>query len=173
MIITKTKRKILIVKLEVTKHERFKPFEIRLPSNVKMVTGILVTASGSRTSGMLSLQANGKADVFHVTQVLEDGIELSDEALLNIEDAQFDSDKAWVTGYVPKMRTVHVEGDTTIINAWFKGEAFLHPFVIRVYVECELAEELEEVIADEKVFTERRSKADATEDWLAPMEIHL
>lgn len=43
MIITKTKRRIIITKLEVTKLERFKPFEIRLPANVKKVTGIAVT----------------------------------------------------------------------------------------------------------------------------------
>jgi hypothetical protein len=173
MIITKTKRKILIVKLDVTRHERFKPFEIRLPSNVTIITGVLVTSAGSPVSGTLSLQANGKTDVFHVAQVLEDGIEPSDEALLNIEDAQFDSDKAWVTGYVPKLRAVHVEGDTTIINAWFRGESFHHPFVIRVYVECELAEELEEVIADENVGTEQRTKANRVIDPLEPMEIHL
>lgn len=47
MIVTKTTRKIIIVKLEVNKLERFKPFEIRLPANVKKVTGILVTASAT------------------------------------------------------------------------------------------------------------------------------
>jgi hypothetical protein len=47
MIITKTKRKIIIAKLEVTRPERFRPFEIRLPSNVKKITGILVTTSAT------------------------------------------------------------------------------------------------------------------------------
>lgn len=47
MITTKIKRKIIITKIEVTKLERFKPFEIRLPSNVKRVTGVLVTASAT------------------------------------------------------------------------------------------------------------------------------
>jgi hypothetical protein len=54
-------------------------------------------------------------------QVQEDGIESSDEALCLVEDSQFDGDKAWVTGNVPKMKPVHIEGDTSIINAWFKG----------------------------------------------------
>jgi hypothetical protein len=45
MIITKTKRKIIIAKLEINKLERFKPFEIRLPANTKKITGIVVTAS--------------------------------------------------------------------------------------------------------------------------------
>lgn len=47
MITTRTKRRIIVVKFEVNKLERFKPFEIRLPSNVKKVTGILVTTSAS------------------------------------------------------------------------------------------------------------------------------
>ncbi|MBX2956301.1 MAG: hypothetical protein KF846_09100 [Cyclobacteriaceae bacterium] len=51
MIITKTKRRIIIAKLEVNKLERFKPFEIRLPANVKKVTGILVTTSATWEPG--------------------------------------------------------------------------------------------------------------------------
>ena len=47
MIITKTKRKIVITKLEVTRLERFRPFEIRLPANVKKITGILATTSAA------------------------------------------------------------------------------------------------------------------------------
>jgi hypothetical protein len=47
MIVTKTKRKIIVVKFDVNKLERFKPFQIRLPSNVKKITGILVTTSAS------------------------------------------------------------------------------------------------------------------------------
>ena len=45
MIVTKTKRRFIITKLEVDKLERFKPFEIRLPANVTNVTGIAVTTS--------------------------------------------------------------------------------------------------------------------------------
>ena len=119
--------------------------------------------------GNVSFQANDKMDVFHVAQVREDGIESSDEALFQIEDSQFDSDKAWVSGNVPKMKSVHIEGDTSIINAWFKGELFTTPFVITVYIECEMTEELEEVIADEEI------EQDASErmDYLEPMEINL
>ncbi len=95
--------------------------------------------------GTISFQANSKSDVFYVAQVSLDGISPSDETLLNVEDTQFDSDKSWVTGDVPKMREVFIEGDTTVINAWFKGETFDKDFVVRVYVEYELAEELEEV----------------------------
>lgn len=51
MIITKTRRKIIITKLELDKLERFKPFEIRLPANVKKVTGIAVTTSAKWEPG--------------------------------------------------------------------------------------------------------------------------
>jgi hypothetical protein len=45
MITTRSKRKTIITKVEITKLEKFKPFEIRLPANVKKITGVLVTAS--------------------------------------------------------------------------------------------------------------------------------
>ena len=123
----------------------------------------------SNVLGNISFQANDKMDVFHVAQVVNEGIEPSDNTLLQIEDSQFDSDKAWVTGNVPKIKPVHIEGDTSIINAWFKGETYQDPFVITVYVECETAEELEEVTADEEIEQDKRTK----NDFLEPMEINL
>lgn len=120
-------------------------------------------------TGTVSFQSNDKMDVFYVAELQEDGIESSDEALNQIEDSQFDSDKAWVTGNVPKIKSVHVEGDTSIITGWFKDKSFEHPFLITVYVECETAEELDDVIADEEV---ERDKSEKT-DFLESMEIHL
>lgn len=120
-------------------------------------------------TGTVSFQANDKMDVFYVARLKEEGIESSDESIIQVEYSQFESDKAWVTGNVPKMKPVHVEGDTSIINAWFKGETYENPFVITVYVECETAEELEGVIADEKIEQDESEKA----DFLEPMEIHL
>jgi len=120
-------------------------------------------------TGTVTFQANDKTDVFHVTAIKESGIEQSDEAFMLIEDSQFESDKAWVNGNVPTIKPVHVEGDTSIINAWFKGEVFESAFVIIVYVECETAEELEAVISD----NELKNIANPEDDWLAPMEINL
>ena len=120
-------------------------------------------------TGTVSFQANDKMDVFYVARLKEEGIESSDESIIQVEDSQFEVDKAWVTGNVPKMKPVHVEGDTSIVNAWFKGESFDNPFVITVYVECETAEELEEVTADEELEQSKNDKADCLE----PTEIHL
>ncbi|MFZ6012306.1 MAG: hypothetical protein ACOYXT_18330 [Bacteroidota bacterium] len=173
MIVTSTKRKIIITRFEVKKLERFKPFEIRLPANVKKLTGILVTASGSKASGTISFQANDRMDVFHVAQVFENGIEPSDEALFNVEDSQFGSDKVWVTGNVPKLRAINVEGDTTIVNGWFKGKTFDQPFTVRVYVECELVEELEKVRADGKKREDGSDNSSSAPSIYDPIEIHL
>ena len=123
----------------------------------------------SNVLGNISFQANDKMDVFHVAQVVNEGIEPSDNTLLQIEDSQFDNDKAWVTGNVPKIKPVHIEGDTSIINAWFKGETYQDPFVITIYVECETAEELEEVTADEVIEQDKNER----NDFLDPMEINL
>ena len=120
-------------------------------------------------TGTVSFQANDKMDVFYVARLKEEGIESSDESIIQVEDSQFESDKAWVTGNVPKIKPVHVEGDTSIINAWFKGETYQDPFEITVYVECETAEELEEVTADEEIEQDKRSR----NDFLEPVEINL
>lgn len=119
--------------------------------------------------GTVTFQSNDKMDVFHVALVREDGVEASDEAILNVEDTQFESDKAWVTGKVPRIKPVNIEGDTAMITAWFKGEEFDKSFVLTVYVECELAEELQEVIADEKIEEEEGEGS----DYLEPVEINL
>ena len=120
-------------------------------------------------AGTVSFQANDKMDVFYVARLKEEGIESSDESIIQVENSQFESDKAWVTGNVPKMKPVHVEGDTSIINAWFKGETYENPFVITVYVECETAEELEEVRADEEIEQDKSER----NDFLEPVEINL
>lgn len=120
-------------------------------------------------TGTVTFQANDKTDVFHVIAIKEMGIEPSDETFMLIEDSQFDSDKAWISGNVPAIKPVHVEGDTSIIHAWFKGEVFESAFVITVYVECETAEELAAVISD----SELKNIANQENDYLAPMEINL
>lgn len=41
----KTKKKIVVYKLSVNELERHRQFEIKLPANVKKVTGIILTVS--------------------------------------------------------------------------------------------------------------------------------
>lgn len=119
--------------------------------------------------GTVSFQANDKNDVFYVTDLAEAGLEPSDETLIQVEDTQFESERAWVTGDVPQIKPVHVEGDTSIVHAWIKVEKFERPFVVTVYIECETAEELEEVRADEPIERELTAYA----DLLDPIEINL
>jgi hypothetical protein len=45
MIVTRIKYKYAVVKVDINKLERFLPIDVRLPANVKRVTGVLVTAS--------------------------------------------------------------------------------------------------------------------------------
>lgn len=116
--------------------------------------------------GTVTFQANDQEDIFCIAEVREDGIEISDETLLNVEEPQFDSDKAWVTGKLPKLKPVNIEGDTALLHTWFKGERFDHPFVITIYVECELTEELQAVALE-------RMEDEDTKADLEPQEIHL
>jgi hypothetical protein len=172
MIITKVKRKHVITKVEVTKLERFKPIEIRLPSNIVRITGLLGTASANalvplplERLGLISFQASDKTDVFHIAEVCECGIQLSDESLTEIEEAMFESDHAWSNGYVPRFKEVNIDGDNVFIRAWLKGEKFDAPYTIKIYVEYEGAEELIGVVAED--YTEAEDK------HLEPQEINL
>ena len=116
------------------------------------------------TTRTVSFQANNSLDIFQVLEVREDDVEQSDEALINVKDLQFDSDKPWVTGNVPQMIPVNVEGDTIMIHALFKGEYFDKAYTLRIYVEYE---ETETLIAEEK-------EVSTVDDCiLEPQEIHL
>lgn len=114
--------------------------------------------------GTISFQSNDNSDVFLVEEVREVTEELSDENLIGIDDLQFDSDMPWVSGRVPEMKPVTVDGDTTVINAWFKGDPDSYrddkSFVIRVYVEYEEAEELVDVEIEKEVGADTKSDLD-------------
>ncbi|HEY9008090.1 MAG TPA: hypothetical protein VIM75_18240 [Ohtaekwangia sp.] len=142
MIVTKIKRKTRVAAVAISKPERYKPIDIRIPSNVTRITGILVTTSAAwRDVGTVTLQAYDSTDIFYMDFVTPDSIALSDEALLNIEDSGFDSDQPWVTGHVPQLKPVQIAGDNVYLKAWFKGGVYREPFMLNIYVEFEAVEE--------------------------------
>lgn len=111
--------------------------------------------------GTISFQANDNSDVFLVEEVRENNTEPSDENLLGIDDPQFDSDMPWITGRVPVMKPVMVEGDTASIHAWFKGDPDSYrddkSFVITIYLECEEAEVLVDVKTEKEHGVDEKS----------------
>lgn len=110
--------------------------------------------------GTISFQTNDNSDVFLVEEVRENNVEPSDENLMGIDDLQFDSEMPWITGRLPTMKSVSVEGDTRLIHAWFKGNKFDQSFVIRIYVEYEEAEELVAVETEKEQGADDRSDLD-------------
>lgn len=46
-ITTRVKRNFVVLHLTIEYPEKFKPFEVKLPANVRRVTGIMVTASAT------------------------------------------------------------------------------------------------------------------------------
>ena len=174
MIVTRTKRRYTVIPVEITTAVRFRLIDIRLPSNVARVTGLLVTASASTLAslsterlGLVSFQANDKSDVFHVAEVCDTGVQITDETVLGIDEPLPELDHAWVSGNVPRFHPVDIAGDNMIMRAWLKGENYQVPFTLKVYIEYQEAEELivEEVTASEQ------SASQYSE--LAPLEIHL
>lgn len=92
--------------------------------------------------GFVTLQSNDYADVFyHRGLDYADEVQ-SDETMIGVEDPQLESNRPWVVGSLPESTPVNIDGDAGVIHGWFMGESYTEPFVIRVYVEYELAEEL-------------------------------
>jgi hypothetical protein len=142
MIVTKTKRRTVITTVEVSKLERYKPIDIRVPSNATCITGILVTTSASwQNVGTLTIQASDQSDIFYTCYISPNNVVQSDEQIHWIEDSVTDSHRPWVTGHVPKLKPVQIAGDNVYLRAWFKGVVFADPFMLNVYVEYETAEE--------------------------------
>lgn len=102
--------------------------------------------------GQVFFQSNDMKDVFQVIELYERGDDTPDEELMGIiADLQFHNAYEYVTGRVPKMFPVEIEGDTVSIRAWFRGEYFDAAFYLTVYVEYEETEELLTVEHEEKI----------------------
>ena len=142
MIVTRIKRKTIITSVQISKPERYKPIDIRLPSNVTRITGILVTTTATwQNAGTVTLLAYDSSDIFFMDFVTPGNIVPSDEALMGIEDSVIDSDKPWVSGKVPQLNPVRIAGDNVCLKAWFKGSEYDKPFTLTIYIEVEAAEE--------------------------------
>jgi len=140
MIVTETKRRTIITMIDIDKPERFKPIDIRIPSNATSITGVLVTTTASwSNSGTVTLQAGDGADVFHVASIGEHNDAISDEALMSFSDPIVHT--PWITGNIPELHPADIDGDNVLIRAWFKGADYQRPFTIRIYVQYEGAEE--------------------------------
>lgn len=121
-------------------------------------------ADGGRY-GTISFQANNSLDIFQVLEMRSEDSQVSDEALIKVKDLQFDSDKPWVTGNVPRMIPVNVEGDTIQVHALIKAECFSEPYTLRIYLEYE---ESEALVSETDETTTKNEDCD-----LEPQEIHL
>lgn len=115
----------------------------------------------------VTFQSNDRADIFHQIVLPSIDLGVSDGTLAGLETVNVDGDDPWITGSVPRFHPVNIEGDTMLIQAWFRGERFDGPYRLRVYVEYEETEELIDVVAEEQSDEDKR--------WacLQPQEIHL
>lgn len=91
--------------------------------------------------GTLTLQALDRADVFLSEDVFLAGVKNSDEIICEIPEPGFEDDKAWVTGNVPSTIPVSVDGDTSVVYGWYKGETVPYPYQVRIYIVYEEVEE--------------------------------
>lgn len=91
--------------------------------------------------GTVTLQAMDEADVFLKEDVYLDGFKDFGDLQTEIPEPGFEEEKAWVTGAVPAVIPVSVDGDTSVIYGWFRGEAFSASYYLRIYIEYEVADD--------------------------------
>lgn len=81
------------------------------------------------------------SDVFVKEDIYLDGLKDFGDLQTEISEPGFEEEKAWVTGEVPKVMPVSVNGDTSVIYGWFRGEAFSASFYLKIYIEYEEADD--------------------------------
>ena len=110
--------------------------------------------------GKLFFQSNGREDVFLSVDLRPDGIVPTYESINGLSPMLFEPDKAWINGELPEAHPVSIDSDTAMLHCWFNGENFTAPFTIRIYLECEL---VEEIVSEQEAnqVAERMEKAGA------------
>jgi hypothetical protein len=94
--------------------------------------------------GTITLQALDNSDVFLSQDIYSDEQGEISDAQIGISPPGLDIEKAYVSGTVPKSTPVFVEADAAVIYGWFRADEFASPFRIRIYLECEKVEGVEE-----------------------------
>lgn len=94
--------------------------------------------------GTITLQALDNSDVFLSQDIYSDDQSELFDAQIGIIPPGLDMEKAYVSGAVPKSTPVFVEADASVIYGWFRADEFADPFRIRIYLECEKVERVEE-----------------------------
>ena len=91
--------------------------------------------------GIISFQALDDSDVFLTQDVFMDGYDDTNIASVNIPEPLYLELTPLYNGKVPSIIPVTVDGDTSVIYGWFKGDHFPYAYTLRVYVEYETDEE--------------------------------
>ncbi|MCU0430710.1 MAG: hypothetical protein MUF42_12165 [Cytophagaceae bacterium] len=92
--------------------------------------------------GTIHFQSSDESDVFLVCHLLARSGEPDDETLLGIASLDFDQ-QPWITGKVPEPLPVLIDGDTSMINGWIRGQSFTLPYTIKIIVEYDEVETVE------------------------------
>lgn len=82
------------------------------------------------------------SDVFLDESLFLDGVTDNSESAAQLSEPGFGQSSAWITGQVPKMIPVCVEGDTSVVYGWLRTDQFSFRYTLRIYLICEEVEEL-------------------------------
>jgi hypothetical protein len=137
------KTKTLIQTIQVS-GQPYITFEIKLPSHVERITGITITNSVNdnilNKVGTVSLQSNESSDLFFQAEVFQNGNVFPDPNELVIQPFGANSEKAWITGKVPKAIMTNISGSTGSLMGWYKSVYNTYPYQVKIYVHYLISE---------------------------------
>lgn len=97
--------------------------------------------------GKVSFQVQNESDLFLELEVYVGGEEESSEQECMVVEPSFEQFFQYLSGKRPHYVEVDAEGDSSVVYGIFRGENFVSPFTLYLYVEYE---EIEAVISEEE-----------------------
>jgi hypothetical protein len=92
--------------------------------------------------GKVSFQVQNKSDLFLEVEVYTGGDEEPADQSCMVAEPGFEQFAQYLSGKTPKFIEVDAEGDSCVVYGIFRGENFIDPFTLHVYVEYEEVETL-------------------------------
>lgn len=92
--------------------------------------------------GKVSFQVQNESDLFLELEVYPGGDEEQADQDCMVIEPGFEQFEQYLSGRKPKFIEVDAEGDSCVVYGIFRGENFVDPFTLYVYVEYEETEAL-------------------------------
>jgi hypothetical protein len=145
MIVLGKSKRILIERVQIKR--KYIQFEVSLPSNLSKITGVYITTNakdpGPTKLGKVAFQMLDESDLFLTAEIFTESNFQSDESIAQVDQIDFDGDKVWISGNVPKKIPLLQEGNAGSLQGWYLCHNLISvPYTLNLFIEYEETAEL-------------------------------